>query len=101
MSNSGDFGDPEHPRPLAPLIKIAELSPDAQLVAELTRLLEQANAGTLRGLAYVSIDAASLNQYGVVGAEARQNIPRTHFLLHWLAALILESWMKQGRYDNR
>jgi hypothetical protein len=83
------------------VLRILEVQPDEEIVRELTSLLEQARSGTLRGLAYVTIDSERLNQYGVVGAEARSNTPRVHFLLHWLATLIIESWMQRGREDHR
>lgn len=82
-------------------LRLIELRPDDEVVRELTALLDQARDGTLRGMAYVTIDTAAMNQYGVIGAEARSNTQRVHFLLHWLAALILSSWMEKGRVDGR
>lgn len=68
------------PIPVSP-IRPAAFLPDEDLVTELRRLLSEAEAGDIRGMAFITIDRDRSYQYGISGAEAKSNKHRVYFLL--------------------
>lgn len=78
--------------PDVPRIGVAALEPVPELIEEARKILQRAESGELRGLAYISICADSVTGYGVIGPEVRGSYMRTAGLLLWLANRCTSRW---------
>lgn len=82
-------------------LHVLEVTPDPEVIADVTTLLEKARSGEIRGIAWVTIDSERWNSYNVAGAEARGNMQKVYFLLHWLADIILDSYRREKGEGRR
>lgn len=77
-------------------LTLASESPDAEAIATLEDLLARARAGTIRGIAYVTIEAQNTVGYGISGIEMKTGYLRTAGLCTWLSARALKRWEEKN-----
>lgn len=73
-------------------IGAARLDPVPEIIDAARTLLERAESGELRGIAYVTLLTDSVSGYGVLGPEARGGYLRVAGLLLWLANRCTSRW---------